>query len=427
MSDNNERKTAADILTDVRRGAQAGTCLKKISGLDKTSRSFITQLVYGTLENYIYLDHIIDHFSKVPVRKMKPYIASLLEMSVYQLLFLDSVPEHAIVNEAVSLTQKSSFKNLKAFVNAVLRNIARNKTALPEPEGGALQQLSVKYSIPEFILNIFQEAAAGQGKELEDICKGLRSRRPLSIRCNTSKVTPSELEEKLKAEGVSVGQRSHFPKYAFEISGFDSIALLDTFKQGLFYVQDVSSMLSCEAAGFRKGERVLDICGAPGGKSVGAALAGALVTCRDKTDEKTQLIRENVKRLGLKAITAETKDALVFDAELEESFDAVIADVPCSGLGIIGRKPDICLHVSPESIDELIELQMGILENAVSYVRPGGRLIFSTCTINRRENEENGRFLEEKGFEGVFEKLWLPGGEEATDGFYTKILRKKMR
>lgn len=482
----NERQIAVNILMDVKRGEAAGSCLQKMTFWeDKRARSFITQLVYGTLENYIYIDFIIDHFSKKPVNKMKPFISAVLEISVYQLLFLDNIPEHAVVNEAVRIVEHSPQRGLKGFVNGVLRSIARAEETIPEPDGDVRHRLSVKYSVPELVVDVIwgsvrqsegvphtqaqvpsvlddktslvrdditdsvwgdrgemsfrtersecEESPVGvdnaacnpdRDNRLEDILRGLRQRRPLTIRCNTSLITPEDLRRRLETEGVSVSQRECYPKYAFAISRFDSITGLEAFKEGLFYIQDISSMLSGEVSDFKKGERVLDLCAAPGGKSIGAALAGAIVEGRDRTEEKTALIRENVKRMKLNNITVKTADACVYDDSLAEGFDAVIADVPCSGIGIIGRKPDICLHITAEGMEDLIVLQRKILDNAVKYVKPGGRLIYSTCTINSRENTENGIWAESLGLIPLFEKQWLPSFDGETDGFYTKIFKK---
>lgn len=425
----NERKIALDILMDIKKGVPSHNALQNMASYgrgvisDKRSRSLITRLVYGTLENYLYLDFLISEFTGKPVSKLKPLIATLLEMSVYQLMYMDNIPGHAIVNEAVRIVQNSPQKGLKGFVNGVLRNIARNKYDLPEPSGGEDHMLSLKYSIPGFIIDII-DANPGVSGRIETVLGGLRKKRPVTVRCNTSLVTPCELKERLRSEGVTVQSDGQYPDHALFISGFDSIEALRSFKEGLFYVQDIGSILSGEASGFRPGERVLDLCGAPGGKSIGAALKGAMVEAGDVSEAKADLIRENIRRLRLGNINVNVRDATVFDPDLEEGFDTVICDVPCSGIGIIGRKPDICINLTPEKINDLVLLQRSILETAVRYVKPGGRLIFSTCTINSRENEDNGSFLENKGLKTVFEKQWIPGIDGDTDGFYTKILKK---
>ncbi len=487
MNKTNERKIALDILTDIKNGVPSQTALQNMAvyvkageipvrisdrskarekkaghtnpaDLDKRSRSFITRLVYGTLENYLYLDFIISEFTGKPVTKLKPFIATLLELSVYQLLFMDSVPEHAVVNEAVRIVQNSPQRGLKGFVNGVLRNIARNRDNLPEPEGEEKQKLSVKYSVPDFIINIISDElhmlehnnrsyitdsehnssklrdfpadtlpgndADTLHEKTETVLRALRETRPLTIRCNTSLITPDKLCERLVSDGVNVRQDEDLPEYLMFISGFDSPVSLDSFKEGYFYVQDTGSILSSTVSDFKPGERVLDLCGAPGGKAIGAALAGAVVETGDISEAKTDLIKQNIARLKLNNISVNVRDALSFDPSLENGFDAVICDVPCSGIGIIGRKPDICMNLTSERIESLIPLQRSILETAVKYVKPGGRLIFSTCTIDHRENEENGKLLEEMGLKTVFEKQWIPGIEGDTDGFYTKILKK---
>ena len=417
MAKTNEREIALNIYLDIKAGRPAHIALQNMDAhLDKQLRSFITQLVYGTLEKYLYIDFIISEFTGKPVSKLKPFIAGVLEISVYQLLFLDSVPDHAVVNEAVKLTFNSPQRGLKGFVNGVLRNIVRNKDKLPFPEGDDRRALSLRYSIPEFIIDIISD---------ERVLKGLRARRPITIRCNTSMITPEDLEKRLQEEGVAVSRNDILPEYAFSISGYDSIDRLKSFKEGLFYVQDTGSILSGEASDFKQGEKVLDLCAAPGGKSIGAALAGAVVDSRDITTAKTDIIHANVSRMKLANISITEGDASVFDMSYEGLYDAVIADVPCSGIGIIGRKPDIAMRLKKEDIDSLIKLQQKITENAVRYVKDGGRLIYSTCTINKAENHDNAVLMEGSGFKKIFERQWVPGADGETDGFYTCVLEKK--
>ena len=458
----NERQIALDIILGIKAGQPAHIALQNMDeNLDKQSRSFITQLVYGTLENFLYIDYIISEFTGRPVSKLKPLIAGVLEISVYQIIFMDSVPDHAVVNEAVKLTLNSPQRGLKGFVNGVLRNITRNKDKLPFPEGDEKRALSLKYSIPEFIIDIISDTlhydeiissppdeqfaamkdlrqeraylADHQSKiktndvlhMTETVLKGLRTRRPLTIRCNTSLITPGDLEKCLSEEGVTVCRNDILPDHTFSISGYDSIDRLKSFKEGLFYVQDTGSILSGEVSGFKPGEKVLDLCAAPGGKSIGAALAGATVDSRDVSTAKTDLIRANVSRMKLKNINVSEGDATVFDPDLEDRYDAVIADVPCSGIGIIGRKPDIAMRLKAEDIDSLTALQQKMIENASRYVKKGGRLIYSTCTVNKAENHENAGYIERPGLKKVFERQWLPGTDGETDGFYTCVFVKK--
>ncbi len=438
----NERKTALDILTDIKKGVPSQTALQNMPAYmkegarpEKKTRSFITALVYGTLENYIYLDHIITVFTGKPVNKLKPFIATLLEMSVYQLIFMENIPDHAVVNEAVRIVERSPQKGLKGFINGVLRNIARNRNDLPAINGDGLCRLSLEYSLPDHIITMISDTLdryGGSDNKTEislnpktgEVLAGLRKRRPLTIRCNTLLITPSELEEKLKKEGVTVTKDPVLPGYAFNITGYDSIDSLQSFNDGLFYVQDTGSILSGEASGFMPGEKVLDLCAAPGGKTIGAAMAGAVVESKDISIHKTGLIRENVRRLKLKEVSVSEADAAVFDPELEESFDCVIADVPCSGTGIIGRKPDIALHLQPDGIKELVSLQRDILKNAERYVKKGGRLIYSTCTIDYLENKDNARLVSVERFEKIFERQWFPGIDGDTDGFYTAVFKR---
>ena len=264
----------------------------------------------------------------------------------------------------------------------------------------------------------------------EEIAKGVRKKRPLFIRANTNLISAEELAERLKKEGVKVEKRQDLPSYVLTISGLNSIATLDSFKKGLFYVQDLSCILSGDMYGLKKGDNVLDICAAPGGKSINAALIlsemeGGSVTSCDVSDDKTALINENIQRMKLQNIKILKSDARVFSEEFEYAFDVVIADVPCSGLGIIGRKPDILLRLKEDDTDKLSKLQKKIIDNGIRYVKKGGRFIFSTCTLNKKENEDNAEYIKNNyNVEELCVKTEFPGREDKGDGFFTAVFRK---
>ncbi|GCA66306.1 ribosomal RNA small subunit methyltransferase B [Mediterraneibacter butyricigenes] len=374
-----------------------GEVLNKYQYLEKRERAFITRVVEGTLEHQIELDYILDQFSKTKTRKMKPVIRCILRMSVYQLKYMDSVPVHAVCNEAVKLAVKKGFSGLKGFVNGVLRNVARSLDQVKYPgKEEPLRYLSVRYSMPEWIVKLWLDAYSFE--VVEQILQGLQEKRPLTVRCNPMQGTPEALKKRLEKEGVTVSVHPYL-KEALILSDLDHLSALESFRDGAFQVQDVSSMLVGEVADPAKGAKVLDVCAAPGGKSIHIAqlLDGTgSVEARDLTEAKAELIRENVKRCKAENLTVKVADAQCEDPDWKEQADLVIADLPCSGLGVMGRKPDLKYRMTKEDALQLAELQRQMLSVVKNYVAPGGTLMYSTCTIHRAENEENVKwFLKE--------------------------------
>lgn len=402
--------------------------LDKYQYLSKQERAFMTRLTEGTLEHLIELDYIIDSYSKTKVRKMKPMIRSILRMSVYQIKYMDSVPDSAVCNEAVKLARRHGFGQLSGFVNGVLRNISRNISDVRYPDQKDMVRfLEVKYSMPQWIV---KQWINDYGMEkTEQILKGFDREKLLSIRTNTLKCTPEELRDKLKAEGVTVEPVKDLD-YAFYISGFDYLNSLQSFEDGLFYVQDVSSMMASELAAPKENDYVIDVCAAPGGKSTHLAekLKGTgMVEARDLTDYKVDLIRDNIDRHELHNMKAVLMDATRYDEASVNKADVLICDLPCSGLGVLGRKTDIRYKISPEQEKELMELQRQILDTVHQYVKPGGTLVYSTCTIDKMENEDNVRWFADKYKDFVLkeERQLLPG-QLGGDGFFlAKFIREK--
>lgn len=407
--------------------------LEKYQYLDKQQRAFISRLALGTIERRMEMDYIIGKFSRTPVEKIKPVIQMILEMSVYQLLYMESVPDSAVCNEAVKLTKKRGFSGLSGYVNGVLRNIARNKADIPYPDRlrQPLEYLSVKYSMPEWILQMWQGVYSI--KQIEEILCGFQADHKTYIRCNTMKDTPENIRKILEKEGVMVEEVQDMP-YAFSISGYDYLSGLQSFHDGLYQIQDISSMMAGEFLHSSASDFIVDVCAAPGGKSVNAALKMAekkievtgRVLSRDVSESKVQLIEDNIERLGLSYVKAQVYDALCFDESLVEKADIVIADLPCSGLGVIGRKPDIKYRVTPQQMFEAVNLQRRILQTVSAYVKPGGVLLYSTCTINRAENEDNADWIcRHSGFEADGKYLQiLPGADGGRDGFFIARLIK---
>lgn len=425
------RELALEILIEVNEHGQYShlilrDVLDKYQFLEKQERAFLTRLVEGTLERQIELDYILDSFSKVKVRKMKPLIRNLLRMSVYQLKYMDKVPDSAVCNEAVKLAGKRGFRQLSGFVNGVLRNIARNKTTISYPKDVA-ENYSIRYSIPKWMVEMWMK---DYGEEkTKAILEGFFKEKSLWIRTNLTVISPEELYQTLLAEGVTV-EKSKTLNYAFAISGFDYLAGLESFQKGLFYVQDISSMMVAETASPKEGDYVIDVCAAPGGKSTHIAekLNGSgMVEARDLTDYKVSLIEENIERHGLSNIKAVRMDATKKDEESVGKADILVCDLPCSGLGVMGKKTDIRYKMTPEKQKDLVELQREILSTVESYLKPQGTLVYSTCTIHKQENEENVKWFLEKypQFSLISMEQMLPG-EASTDGFFiAKLLKNK--
>ena len=427
-----ERELALLVLLEVTKDGEFShialrNTLNKYQYLEKKQRAFLTRVVEGTLEHMIEIDYIIQQFSNVKLNKMKPVIRTILRSSVYQIKYMDSVPNAAVCNEAVKLAAKKGFVTLKGFVNGVLRNIVRNLDSIsyPDPETEPLRALSVRYSMPEWIL---QEWLVQYDRDVvETMLQDFLKEKLVTVRINPQ-IGKEALKEMLRKEGVTAEDHGMLP-YALQISGFDYLGGLDSFLEGAFQVQDVSSMMVVEKAGVKDGDYVIDVCAAPGGKATHVAelLHGTgHVQARDLTDYKVELIEENIMRLGLTNIEAIKWDALVKDEKSVEKADIVIADLPCSGLGVLGKKTDLKYRMTKETQQELEELQRKILSTVQAYVKPGGTLLYSTCTINRGENEENVFWFVENfpEFTLSWGKQFLPGIDDC-DGFYIARLEKR--
>lgn len=427
----NERELVLDMLLQITRDGEYShivikNVLDKYQYLDKRERAFITRMVNGTLERMIEIDYIINLFSKVKVNKMKPLIRTILRSSVYQMKYMDSVPDSAICNEAVKLAGKRGFVNLKGFVNGVLRNISRNLDKINYPdEKDKVSYLSVKYSLPEWLvkqwLNVYDE------ETVKTIGSAFLEEKPLTVRFNERKIKKEDLVGILKKEGVTVGEVPEIP-CALYLSGYDHLSALPSFCEGLYQVQDLSSMQVALWSEVKEGDQVLDVCAAPGGKSIHIAelLNGTgHVEARDLTEYKVDLLRDNIERSGLTNIEAVCQDATVYDPDKKKSADIVIADLPCSGLGVLGKKPDLRYKMNEKTEADLVELQRKILSVVKDYVKPDGKLLYSTCTIHREENEGNVEwFLKEyPEFELVKDKQMIPG-KDTGDGFYIAIIKR---
>ena len=424
MSDNkkiNIREIAMETLIEILEHGQfshiyLNAVLNKYAYLDKNERAFINRLVNGTVEYKLQLDFVIDEFSKTKVNKMKPIIRTIMRMGVYEIYYMDSVPDSATCNEYVKLAKKRGFAGLSGFVNGVLRNISRevNKD---------FTNPSIKYSMPQWIVDKWI-SDYGDAKT-EAILKGFFTAEELCIRVNLSKISRENLANRLEAQGIKIRICDNV-KSAMYISDFDSINSIPEFNDGFFYVQDFSSQLVPYKALVSANSLVLDMCASPGGKALHCASIAqdGYVKARDLTEQKINLINENIDRTGATNIEAEVWDALKFDESSEEKYDVVIADLPCSGLGIIRKKPDIKYNQSKSSLAELVDLQRQMLDNAARYVKRGGILSYSTCTINVDENENQVKnFLSSHSeFKMVSSEQLLPDNNH--DGFYICVMKK---
>ena len=429
----NVRELALDCLLSITRDGNFShivmqEVLNKHQYLEKQERSFLNRLVMGTIERMGEMDYVINCFSTVKVNKMKPVIRLILRMGVYQLLYMDSVPDSAVCNESVNLAKKRNFQNLKGFVNGVLRNIARQKDEIvyPEKEKDFKAYLEVKYSIPQWILELWLNAY--DGETVEEMLKAFLTDGPTCIRVNTRKITPQELMCRLSEQGIIVEKHPE-EEQALYISNYDYLNRISEFREGLFYIQDISSMQIGNVAAPKEGAVCVDVCAAPGGKSLHLAelMNGTgCVYARDLTPKKVALIEENILRMGAQNVKAQMQDATILDEAMIEKADVVLADLPCSGLGILGKKPDIKMHLSSEQVHGIVQLQKEILEVVCNYVKPQGTLVYSTCTINPMENQDNVKwFLQtHKEYELAEEKQVLPSGGYTDGFFYAKFIKR---
>ncbi len=443
------RETALKILYEINKsGAYSNIALNKnlednkLSNLD---RAFITELVYGNLKRKLTIDYIIDQFSSVKIKKLSPWILNILRLGVYQLVFMDKIPESAACNESVNLAKRYGHSASSRYVNAVLRNVARSKGKLeyPDKNKDLTTYLSIKYSHPEWMVKSwlirFGESFT------EELLKSNNETAPLTVRINTLKTNREELQTELRKEGFET-EPARYIKNALTINNPTSITKMEAFVKGLFQVQDESSMMVAQILDPKPGELVIDVCSAPGGKATHLAELmqnKGEVVARDVHEHKIKLIKEASERLGIDIISSEVFDALEQDSNLSGKADRVLVDAPCTGLGIIRRKPDIKWTRSANDLTEIVKLQEKILKSSSSYVKPGGVLVYSTCTIEPKENEEQvNKFLQaNREFELEDISEFIPEGlikatakegyiqlytnTDGVDGFFISKMRKR--
>lgn len=445
MSNNsiNIREIITEILLSIDKGEEHShillkNVLDKYDYLPQNDKNFIKRVTEGTLENRIRIDYVINAYSKTPVNKMKPLIRNLVRMSIYQIIYMDKVPDSAVCNEAVKLAGKRGFRGLSGFVNGLLRNISREKASIkwPPKDSDKPADIAVLFSSP---LLIVESLVDDYGVE--------ETKRSLEYSLGISRMYV-RLDERLDAEqkeavfsewnenGITYRQHDEIP-YAYFLEGADNPAKLTGFAKGYYMMQDLSSMYVCELAGITAGDTVVDVCAAPGGKSMHAAIKLSIVEkdaaqvpkgrviSRDVSEYKVDFINDNASRLHIDNIVTEVWDATVLDEELIGKADVVIADVPCSGIGVIGRKPDIKYNLTEEGLHSITVLQKQIIDNAVRYVKPGGTLMFSTCTMRKAENDENVDYILTSGEFKLEEKRQFFITDEHDGFFIAKLIRNK--
>ena len=431
----NEREIALYILMDIfKDGGYNNIALRKALNahpeMTNVQKAFVTEIVNGTLRNLIRIDYIINQFSKTPVKKMKPFIRTNMRMGIYQLIFMDKIPQSAVCNEAVKLAKKHKFASLSGFVNGILRNVARNidNISYPNKEKEPVKYLSINYSCPEWIIEYWLKSY--DFETVNKICIANNKAPSISLCVNTLKNTKEELANTLKDEGVEIDMDTLLPNSLY-VRKTSNIGELE------------SSMLATRILNPDENSVVIDVCSAPGGKTFATAEimknTGKVIS-RDIYEHKAELIKEGADRLGLTNVEVQVRDASEDKEDIEADF--VLVDAPCSGLGLVRKKPDIKNNKTMADVEELASLQKKILAVASKKVKKYGILVYSTCTVSEKENIENVRwFVDNFDFEPVDFSELLPEkvkyetakkgyieilpSDYGTDGFFISKFRRK--
>jgi len=436
MQNVNARKLAYKILMSLDESREVSDkvindYLKK-NVLDKRDENLVRKIVYGCLENKLLLNYYIGKVASQSFSKLDKEIIYILQIGMYQILFLDKIPDSAAVNESVKIAKKVNFKT-SGFVNGVLRSFIRQKDQLSISQDDLIEYLSITYSYPKWLVNYFIDL---YGQEKTEVIFKFNKKPPvLSIRVNTLKTTRDELLNDLKALGMTV-KKSDLTESGIFVENLNglSVDLLDLFKEGYFYIQDDASILVSEMLEPYEGDKVLDVCAAPGGKTTHIAQLmndQGFILARDVSTSKLAYIEENVKRLGVSSIQTEIFDGTATDEEHSEYFDKILVDAPCSGLGIIRRKPEIKYNRSLKEIESISNLQYKILQESAKLLRIGGVLVYSTCTIGTLENQDviNKFLSKHENFDIIKlddkDYLQILPGDYASDGFFICKLLKK--
>ena len=395
----------------------------KRADLKDSDRGLLTALVYGTIERRITLDASIEHLAARGTKELPQEVRNLLRMGIYQMAFLDRIPDHAAVNETVALAPKK----YRGFVNAILRAFVRNGKQLsyPNRDTDPMGYLSVRYSFCPEICDTF--VASFGLVRTEELFAAFEKEPPLTVRVNTLQTSRAALIERWRADGLRVEETAE-SEHGIRVLDKIPVTALYGFEEGLFFVQDEASQLCVKVLDVSKGMRVLDACACPGSKSFGAAMdlqnTGSVTSC-DLHKNKLSLVTSGAERLGITNLLVMEQDARVRREEWVGAFDRVLCDVPCSGFGVFAKKPELH-YKNPAESERLPKIQADILDNASAYVKTGGKLVYSTCTLLPDENERNvAAFLERNDGFSLLEQRTLTPDRDGTDGFFYAVLIKR--
>lgn len=444
----NTRELAADTLTELfRNKLYSNIYLGKVlneSDLPQNDRGLFTEIVYGTIRYRHTIDFILNNFLKNGIKKLKsenPFLLNILRTAIYQIKYLDKVPDFAVVNEAVNIAKQRCDVYKSKFVNGVLRNYLRNKEKYESfKDNNFVQELTLNYSFQTWMVKLMIDQ---YGKEVaEKILCGLNERPQVTVRVNGLKTDYDSAFEQLEGLGYEVEEGRISPE-AIYIKKGSNVEQNPLFKDGFITIQDESAMLVAEVMDIMDNLTVLDLCSAPGGKTTHIAELmnnTGEIFAFDIYEHKLELIKENLKRLDINNVELEIMDATMYNHNLVNLADRVLLDVPCSGLGIIRKKPEIKWSKNPQELSSLIKIQRDILSNAADYVKSGGTMVYSTCTINKRENIDNIEWFLEKDSRYYVDKIFLGNSEnfqydrlgaltvlpnQYMDGFFIAKLKRK--
>lgn len=418
----NPRELGYEAINNViNQGGYSNIAINKIlrkSDLDNKNRGFFTELVYGTIENKLYLDYIIQKYSNQKISELSKEVLIILEMGIYQIREMNSVTDFAAVDESVKLCKKI-YPRGSGFVNAILRSVLRDPKAFDIDIKDNIERMSVEYSISR---DIAQLLLTQYGQEItEDIMYGFSQKPQIYIRANRIKTTAGELKMLLEEEGVGV-ELVPENEDALAVKNLKNIENNQYYKEGFFTVQDISSMNCVKELNPKEGDYILDICACPGGKTTYMAELinnNGKIDAMDISENKLELVKNTCRRLGLGIVKTEVNDATKYNSQMADKYDKVLVDAPCSGLGIIRRKPEI-RYKTEKDITSIYRVQEKILQNASKYLKTGGTLIYSTCTINKDENQKiTDKFLNEnKNYKRIQDDIIMLPGDNEVDGFY---------
>jgi 16S rRNA (cytosine967-C5)-methyltransferase len=404
------RKLAVDIVDSIlNKGAYSNIVLNSKlnkSGLQDRDKGLVTEIVYGTIKYKYTIDKILSSYLKYSTDKMDSFVLNILRTAIYQIYFLDKVPEFAAVSEAVDIAKKHKSLASSKLVNGVLRNYLRNKSKVYYNTKDKIQILCFKYSYEPWLVELFIKQY-GEDK-IEELLSGLNSTPDVTLRINSMRISFEDAYNNLKTMGYEIEEGTVCPEAIRIIKG-KSIEQNPLFKEGMATVQDESAMLVAPSMDLKPGLTILDLCSAPGGKTTHISELmnnSGKVYAYDIHKDKLPLIEQNANRLGITNIKCGLLDASVYNASLEDSADRVLIDVPCSGLGIIRKKPEIKWTKNIKQLNEIIKIQKSIMENAAKYVKPGGLLLYSTCTLNKSENENNVKWFLSKFTNFILEPVY---------------------